>query len=287
MRLSVVIPAYNEERSIETVVRGVEDELLATGHSFEILVVDDASTDMTAQQAEATSASVLRHKQNKGYGRSIKDGIREAQFDYIAIIDADGQHNPRDLVRLLEYAEEFDMVIGARRNYASSWWRWPGKWVLRTLCQYLAKADIPDVNSGLRIFKKHVIQQYMHLCSNKFSFTTSSTLAFLADERDIAYIPIEAAKREQGRSAVTVKTGFRTLLLVLQTVLLFHPFRFFLPINCVIGGVALGYLLWDLSHVNISDTAVLLVVTTILVFFFSLISDQIAKLRREIQSKDL
>ena len=285
MQLSIVIPAYNEEETIAPVVQSVHDFLIQHSLIHEILVVDDASTDKTKERALQTPATVISHKYNKGYGRSLKDGIHAAQYEYVLIMDADGQHTPHDILRLLSYIDEYDMVVGARVSNASDLWRLPGKWFIHQLCNYLVKQDIPDVNSGFRLFKKSVIQQYIHLCSDGFSFTTSSTLAFLADERDVKYIDIEVNKRQQGKSSVSVKTGLRTILLVLQVMMVFHPLRFFLPVNFFIALLAFFYLLYDISHINISDTSVLLIVTTIGIFFFSLLADQLSKLRRDIRSK--
>ncbi len=286
MNISVVLPAYNEEISIASVITEVHNVLTQLGHTFEIIVVDDASTDSTSIQAANTSAKVISHKYNKGYGRSIKDGIREAWHEYVLIIDADGQHSPHDIPKLLAYAEEYDMVIGARKNAQLRSWRLPGKWFLGKLCNYLAQTYIPDINSGLRVFKKAVMEQYVHLCSNEFSFTMSSTLAFLADERDMKYVPIDVVERKHGTSRVTIGTGFQTILLAIQIIMVFYPLRFFLPLALFISVYGTVFSIYGIiRYYSFPRTGILTVLAGIIFFCFGLVADQIARLRRELQSK--
>ena len=286
MNISIIIPAYNEEATIAEVIRDIRTVLTQTEHRFEILVVDDASTDSTYKLALSCDVKVLSHKFNKGYGRSIKDGIKETQYEYVLIMDADGQHIPGEIPKLLEQAEEYDMVIGARQGNASHMWRLPGKWLLGKFCNYLMKARIPDVNSGMRVFKKQVMEQYVHLCSNEFSFSTSSTLAFLADERDVLFVEIAVLQRNQGKSRVSVNSGFQALLLVLQIAMAFHPLRFFLP--AALGVLVYGVLfsLYGIFWFNsFPKTGILTILAGITIFCFGLLADQGALIRRELKKE--
>jgi len=278
--LTLVIPAFNEALGLP----GVLADLAAHCRDkvSEILIVDDGSSDATADLARRAGFRVISHAHNKGYGASLKTGIRASLTPYVIILDAEGQHHPSDVWRLWERRHFADMVVGARHGLGQSpLWRMPGKWLLTRMANHLVKRKIPDLNSGLRLFRKHDVSKYLHICPNGFSFTTTITMTFFSRGYSIDYIPIEVKPR-QGKSTVTVGTGLDTLLLILRLASLFNPLRIFLPGSLLIA--ALG-ILWGLPYLldghGVSVGALLAFVTAIILFALGMICDQISQLRLE------
>lgn len=279
--LSIVIPAYNEEEAITHVVEGIK--ALHADFICEIIVVDDGSLDATAQKAAEAGAVVLCNHTNLGYGAALKAGIRAAKGQYILIMDSDGQHNPSDIPMLWKGATEADMVIGQRSGVIHSTpWRMPGKWLLALMANYIAERKIPDLNSGFRIFRADIIRRYVHLCPNGFSFSTTITLAMMKRGYRVLYVPITTIARRSGKSRVSLRTGFDTLLLILRLAVLFDPLRVFIPISLIIGlvGVAWG-VPYALMGRGVSVGSMLAIITALLMFVLGLLSDQISQLRLE------
>lgn len=283
--ISIVMPCFNEEACVLDVLRQVSDKFRDMGVPYELIVVDDGSTDRTGELLAETDLTdkIIRHRFNRGYGASLKDGIRAAKNDLILIMDGDGQHLPESIATLLEEEDGYDMVVGARRQQGSHYWRKPGKFLLKLLCQLLAGTQIPDINSGLRLLRKSEAVKYLHLCSDQFSFSTSITLAFLSDRLAVKFVPIDVGPRKGGKSQVKIKTGFSTVMLILRIIGTFNPLPIFLPPAIVVFMVGWGYMCWGLIlKKNISDVSVLLIISSILLFCFALLADQLALLRREI-----
>jgi glycosyltransferase involved in cell wall biosynthesis len=279
--LSIVIPAFNEAQTVGTVV----GEILARQMPFlhEVIVVDDGSTDGTAQAAKMAGARVIRHDSNLGYGASLKTAIKSVQAEYVLTMDADGQHPIDQIAALWQAAPEHDMVVGQRLGLVhSQLWRMPGKWLLWKFANYLTRREIPDLNSGLRLFRRSVVLRYLHLCPSGFSFSTTTTMIFLHRGYAVAYVPIRVEKRRSGRSRVSVSTGLDTIILILRLSVLFDPLRVFLPASAVVG---LGGILWGLPYVllhrGLSVAAMLAIVTAIVLFSLGLLSDQISQMRLE------
>ena len=231
MSISIVIPAYCEELAIEHTIR--EINLVCEKNQIdnpEIIVVDDGSSDQTAQIAKDHGAKVIHHPHNLGYGRSLKDGILAAQYDTIVITDADLTY-PFDQVPLMiaEYKKGYDMVVGARtgKNYHESILKAPLRKILKFIVEFSAGRKIPDINSGMRVFSKKTIQPFFpHLCDT-FSFTTSTTLAYSMKGKFIKYIQIPYNQRA-GKSKVRLfKDSVRTLQYVLQAINYYNPLKLF------------------------------------------------------------
>lgn len=278
--LTVVIPAFNEEASIGRVLADIRQ--VCGTFATEIVVVDDGSSDGTAQAARAHGAVVLSHPRNLGYGASLRTGIRHATTPFVATVDADGQHTADSLARLWARREHADMVVGARTGLVHSRaWRMPGKWLLSAMATYLSRQPIEDLNSGLRVYRRDVLTRYLHICPTGFSFTTTTTLAFLSRGWRVVWVPIAIAPRG-GHSTVTVTTGLETLILVLRLVSLFSPLRVFVPAAFILGGLGL---LWGLPIAldgrGVSVGAMLAIVTGVILFALGLICDQISQLRLE------
>jgi len=282
--VSIVIPCYNEEASVAGVIREFADVLSGAGQQFEFIVIDDGSTDATTQTVEQSGipARLIRHRMNRGYGSSVKAGIRAASHDHVVIVDADGQHSPQDLVAMLECAEEHDMVVGARSAQASHHWRMPGKFVLKLVCNMLVGARIPDMNSGFRVFRRSEALRLMHLCSDQFSFSTTVTLAFLSDRLSVHFVPVSVRPRRGGKSQVRIGTGFSTFMLILRTIGTFNPLKIFMPPTLVLFFIGMGMTIEGLLRSNVGDVAILFLITSFILFCFGLLADQIALLRRQI-----
>ncbi len=284
---TIVIPCFNEGQVIREVVADLEAFLRQQAEdSYEIIVVDDCSTDDTpAVLKELEGIRVIRHPINRGYGASIKTGISQARGVFVATFDGDGQHNPADLWRLCQKirSEDWALVVGARTKLLhSSLWRMPGKWVLGWLANFLSRTKIPDLNSGLRVFRKDIISRYLHLCADRFSFSTTSTLILLNRGYSLAYLPIEVRSRE-GKSTVSLMTGYETLLLILRIVCLFDPLRVFIPASAILVLIGVLHAVYPYFFLKrgITTGSVLVILSGILVFFIGLLADQISALRKE------
>jgi len=278
-KATFVIPAYNEEAAIGDVIKSLKEEL---PDSFEIIVINDASIDKTGEIARSNNVRVITHKVNRGYGASIKTGMRNANNETIILFDADGQHDIKFLPNLLEAFENSDMAVGHRQNIPSeTLWRVPGKWVIHKLANFLSAKKIPDLNCGFRIFNRTLLLRYEHLLSNRFSFSTTSTLVLLGEEKEISYVPIRVHSRI-GHSNVNIRTGFQTILTVIRMIVQFNPLRVFLPLTFSTGFLTGLFFIYDIFTVSISNTTVVLFLATIMLFSFGILADQIANIRKEL-----
>ena len=285
---TVVIPVYNEEETVIQALTNLQHFLNEHQYTYEILCVDDKSTDKSGELLDNFQGiTVVHHRKNRGYGGALKTGIKNAKYDTIVIMDSDGQHRAEDLPKLLEaYDDEECMVIGQRKIYHTKANRILGKIVLHKLANFIFKEDILDINSGFRVFSKKTASKYLHLCSERFSFTTSITLSYIADNLYIKYVPIKVQKRGGGESRVNFKTGFRTILKILELGMIFKPLRVILPISFAF--ILLGTLsfLRDLITVNLTSTTIFLYSNAIILFISALLADQINNVRMEIIHRD-
>jgi len=265
--VSVVVPAYNEAEHIAEGLRELQAVMRSTGWEYEILVVDDGSEDGTAEAASTVGVRVLRTPTNRGYGASLKAGIRCAQHPWILITDADGTYPTAD------------MVVGARTGTTVKipWLRRPPKAFLRWLASYLAEQDLPDINSGLRLMHRDLIARYEHLLPNGFSFTTTITLAAACNGHVVTYIPINYFAR-QGTSKIRPRHAFDFALLTVRTVVFFNPLRVFLPLGGFLAVAGLAKLVYDITRNNLSESAVLALLGALVVWAVGLLADQNAQL---------
>jgi len=279
--VSIVIPAFNEEEGLGAVLDALRPWQEG---GAEIIVVDDGSTDRTAQVASSRGARVIRHRNNKGYGAALKAGIRAADREIVVTFDADGQFDTADIGRLVEALEHSDMVVGVRPKGAGSpTLRKPGKWLLARTANYLAQTDIPDLNCGFRTLPTETALKFLNLLPNGFSFTTTLTLAMFKDGYNVDYIPVTVRPRRTGKSSVRVADGFNTLLLIVRIIALFDPLKVFLPASGLLLVAGIAYWALDsfvLRRPNIPSGAVILLVSAVLVFLFGILADQVSAIRR-------
>ena len=279
--VAIIIPAHNEEEGIAEVINGIKQ----LNEEYEIIVVDDGSTDNTYKLASETGVKIIHHPYNKGYGAALKTGIRDAKADVLLFMDADGQHQPGDIKKVLPYIEEYDMVVGARTKKSKiSLLRRPGKKILSITANYLAGMKIPDLNSGFRALKKDIAMEYMHILPNTFSFSTTITLALVTSGYNVKYVPIEAPERVGKSKIKPFRDGFRFIMLIMRTIVLFDPLKVFLPMSIVLFLLGLPYLMYELVlHLDVPPSSILLIISSILIFFFGLLADQMSSLRRELK----
>ncbi|MFQ5697629.1 MAG: glycosyltransferase family 2 protein [Myxococcota bacterium] len=277
--VSIVVPAYNEEAGIEAAVDALRAVVSQLGEGSELIVVDDGSSDCTAELAERAGAQVVVEPENRGYGAALKAGIVRAVHDTIVITDADGTYPAAAIPGLLEFAGDYDMVVGSREgeNVSIPAIRRPAKWVLKHLASYLAGRRIPDLNSGLRVMRRSLIEQYAHLLPQGFSFTTTITLAALCGGHLVHYHPIDYYARV-GDSKIRAFHAAEFLLLVLRTVVYFNPLKVFLPLGGILFAGGLAKFIYDLFIGNLSETALLGFLGGAMLWALGLLSDQISKL---------
>ncbi len=253
--ISIIIPAHNEESGLPEVIDGLRARMEACGRPFEIIVVDDGSSDGTASVAGSRGVTVLRHKTNRGYGAALKTGIRAASGAHILICDGDGTYPPEAIPTLLDRIDDHDMVVGARTGPSVDipLPRRVAKWCLRRLAIYLSESDIPDLNSGLRVFRRQAALDYFAILPSGFSFTTTITLAMLCNEGSVMYVPINYGKR-RGRSKIRpLRDSFNFFTLILRTILYFNPLKIFVPVSLIAGlmfALSLSYDLFVLKDLT-------------------------------------
>jgi Glycosyl transferase family 2 len=276
--VSIVIPAYNEESGIPLVVAELRRVLGNYAISAEIIVVDDGSTDATARAAASAGARVIRHRSNRGYGAALKTGIAAANHSIVTIIDGDGTYPAEKIPALLDELERADMVVGSRVTPGAKipLIRRPAKWVLNRLANYLTNTRIPDLNSGLRAFRRDVVMQYFPILPDQFSWTTTVTLAMHSDRYAVTYIPIDYRAR-MGPSKIVPWDAGSFLILILRTSMLFRPLRIFFPIAMVSAAYGFIKLGIDLTHQpNVSASATLALICALLILLMGMLGDAIA-----------
>lgn len=277
MKISVVIPVYNEAQAIGKTVRSI----LECVPDAEVLVVDDGSTDESAKVAREAGAYVWSHPYNIGNGAAVKTGIRLASGHKIVLMDGDGQHDPKDIPRLLEAAETFDMVVGARDlGGHANHFRFTANQVYNLIARYATQFPVKDLTSGFRVLDRETVIPYLYLVPNSFSYPTTLTLAYLRSGRTLRYLPIQAKKR-QGKSKIKLfRDGTRFLLILIKLITLFSPLRIFLPVSFLFFALGvMNYAITFFAYGRFTNMSALLLITSVIVFMIGLVSEQITQLR--------
>lgn len=279
LSLSVVIPAYNEEGAVKDTVKDVFDTLTPTGIPFEVIVVDDGSEDNTRQEAIDAGATVDYNQVNSGYGATLKRGVKQAQYEFVAILDADGTYPARYLPDMLAQCRDLDMVVGDRgagmKNVPLI--RRPAKYMLNKLASFLAERKLNDLNSGLRVFRKSELIPFLPLLPQNFSFTTTITLCMTCNGKRMVYTPIEYGKRV-GKSKIRPIDFINFIILVLRVIVLFNPLRVFIPLGLVFMMLGLLKFIYDIFQSNLSESAIFAFLAAIMIWSLGLIADMISRL---------
>ena len=278
--VSIVVPAFNEENGISDTLDDIRQTMAETCHDYEIIVVDDGSADQTGPRARRDGVRVIQHEANRGYGASLKTGIRAAKGDWIVITDADGTYPNDRIPDLLEYANENEMVVGARTGGAAKipLVRRPMKWILSKLANYLAETRIPDYNSGLRAFRRDLALRFFRILPSGFSFTTTITLASLSQGFRVKYIPIAYYKRTGKSKIKPVRDTYNFFMLIIRTVLYFNPLRVFMPAGFALLLLGLAKMAHEIAiGGGLAETSVLLLLAAFQTVALGLLADMIDK----------
>jgi glycosyltransferase involved in cell wall biosynthesis len=279
---SVVVPAFNEADSVGPLVA----DLRAAGPWREILVVDDGSSDDTSRQAAAAGARVIRHPYNKGNGAAVKTGIRHASGAFVLIIDADGQHPVAEAARLVSHLDDYDLVVGARSVSAQATLaRRLGNATLNAIASYLTERPIADLTSGFRAARRECLVEFLHLIPNGFSTPTTTTLAFMKAGYSVRFEPIQAAHRQPAHGSSKIKLasdGVGFLMILLKVITIFSPLRIFLPVSAACFALGAAYAAWTIAtQSHVTNSSVLLILLSVVIFLVGLVSEQISSLRFE------
>ena len=284
--LTIMLPAYNEEEAIESVIHEIRETMCDWPASWEILVVDDASRDHTRELAEAAGVRVVRHPQNRGAGGACKTGLVAARGDLFAMIDADGSYPVSALPELLAFLPTYDQVNGARTSEKGTLkpLRVPAKWLVRKLAEWISGKRIPDLNTGMKVFKRQIMLRYLWVIPEGFSNVTSMTLAFLTNGHPVKYVPVEYRKRIGNSKFHPIKDTFHYAATVFRMITYFRPLRIFFPLSAAIGLVALASACYNtfFSPLGLHDSDIILTVTAILVLVAGMIADLIVAQRRNL-----
>jgi glycosyltransferase involved in cell wall biosynthesis len=283
--VSVVLPVYNERGHLHDEIERIRAALEASPYSFEIIVVDDGSTDGSAEAlADVVGIRLIRFARNRGSGSARKAGTRAARGRVVVWTDVDMTYPNGDIPRLVKELEGHDQVVGARTSEQGTLkaLRVPAKWFIRRLASYLTETDIPDLNSGLRAFRRDVALQYLHLLPAGFSCVTTMTMSFLANGYSVKFVPIDYAARA-GRSKFHWWADTRRYLRqVIRMVLLYNPLKVFMPIGLFLLGAGAIKLVYDLigKDFRVATNTIVLLFTALLVMAIGLLSDAMVQLTK-------
>ncbi|MEQ1636674.1 MAG: glycosyltransferase family 2 protein [Methylococcales bacterium] len=275
--VSIVLPAKNESQNIGELLLKIQ----ALQLDAEILLVNDGSTDDTAQIGQNLGVRVITHPYSLGNGAAVKTGARNAIGSVIVFMDGDGQHNPEDIpVLLSKLYEGYDMVVGARHpSTHSSWARRFGNWIYNSMASYMTQYKIEDLTSGFRAVRADKFRKFLYLLPNGFSYPTTSTMAFFRSGFHVGYIPIHAGTRKGQSHINIVKDGYRFFIVILRVGALFSPMRFFMPISSwmFLSGIA-NYGYTYMTQGRFTNMSMLLILSSLFVFLMGIISEQISSL---------
>jgi polyisoprenyl-phosphate glycosyltransferase len=284
MELTVLLPAYDEENAIQGVIDELREALSNRPETWEILVVDDGSSDRTAERAEAEGVRVIRRTQNGGAGAARKTGILAARGTLIAMLDADGSYPAKCLPELLGWLPAYDQVNGARVTEEGThpWLRIPAKWLIRKLAEIVSHRRIPDLNTGMKVFKRDVMLNYLWAIPDGFSCVSSMTLAFLCNGHAVKYVSVPYRKRVGRSKFRPIRDTALYLATVLRIVMYFRPLRIFLPLAGAVGIAALARAVDHVLHSpwGLQDGDLLLLGVALLLLAIGLLADLIVAQRR-------
>lgn len=275
--LTIILPAKNESAALTYLL----PELKQLEPDAEIIVVNDGSTDDTVAVCLAHQVKVISHPYSMGNGAAIKTGARAAQGETLVFMDADGQHKPEDIPRLLEKLDQgYDMAIGARNSSSQAGMhRAMANGFYNKLASWMVGQTIPDLTSGFRAVRATKFRQFLYLLPNRFSYPTTITMSFFRAGYGVTYLPIHAPRRIGKSHIRPVQDGFRFLLIIFKIGTLYSPLKLFLPISLSFFLTGLGYYLYTFLTVHrFTNMSALMFISSILIFLIGLVSEQITAL---------
>ena len=280
--ISIVMPAYNEGRTIASVLAGLKKELDGK-LTYEVIVVNDGSTDNSLEVLEAIpDIKLINHKVNRGYGSSLKTGIENSRYDWVLTFDSDGSHPPHQIMDLVKFCGDYDLIVGARvgKKAHDTVLRKTGRWIVTMFAQYISQSNIRDINSGFRLFKKELAKKFWHLFPEGFSFSTTITVASHVARYAVKYVPIETYKRQAGKSGIKpIRDMAGFLNIVTRLAIYFKPLRVFVPLSMFFLAAAAGLAIIDYFFINgfLDTTFAILINASIQSLVFGLIAEMIVK----------
>lgn len=282
--LSVILPAYNEQEAIESVIREVRETMRNWEGDWEVVVIDDDSDDETYDRARSTGVRVIRRAENGGAGAARKTGIIESRGRIVAMLDADGTYDTAQLPLMLSFFPEYDQVNGARTSEQGDFksLRVPAKWIIRKLAEIVSGKTIPDLNTGLKLMKRDVILSYLWVVPSGFSCVTSMTLAFLCNDRPVKYVPVVYRKRIGMSKFHPMLDSIQYIATVIRIVMYFRPLRVFLPLALMlfaVGTITSGYNL-VYSPLGLHDLDVIIFLSSLIVLCVGMLGDLVVAQRR-------
>ncbi len=276
--VSIVLPAYNEEEAIAKVIDDIQASMRTTAYQYEILVVDDCSKDKTADIAQSKGVRVVRRVVQGGSGSSRRTGILESQGEIIVMLDADGSYEAGDIPKLLTYFPQYDQVNGARTSEQGTMklLRTPAKWFIRMLACYLTNTYIPDLNTGLKAFKKDIMRRYLWVLPDGFSCVTTMTLAFLANGYAVKYVPTTYHKRIGLSKFHPIKDTANYMNTVVRMIMYFKPLRVFGPATFFLFSFAIIKSILSLMYTStLQESDIIIFMAAVMVAALGLIADLI------------
>jgi glycosyltransferase involved in cell wall biosynthesis len=287
IEISIVLPIYEESETLQDLIPSIIHVLSENKFSFEVVAVDDGSEDDSLKmlrdlkRRHPDNLKVVRHIRNKGNGASLRTGIRVARGRIIVTMDADAQHNPDDILKLLVEIPPYDLVIGARtESYKGSWSRGVANRFYNWFASWLSRTEVKDLTSGFRAMRQEAVLHFLPLFPNDFSAPTTTTLAFLKAGYNVAFIPIHVGKREAGKSKISLwGDGTQFIMIILRMIMLYDPLRIFFPsgiVLCLLGFVAGLAGILNAHRLVLSNSAIFLLTAAILIWLLGLIASQVA-----------
>jgi glycosyltransferase involved in cell wall biosynthesis len=273
--LTILVPVYNEKKSIAAMHTALKNIVNTCGVDAEILYVDDGSTDGSAEILEGMDARVIHHDFNMGYGAAVKTGIQHCSSEFIAMIDCDGTYDPGELVRLFNDVRTRDLVIGQRPKEKG--FRALAKWILNGVASYAVSCPIPDLNSGFRVFRRSLALRLFSLLPNGFSLTSTMTVGALFVPYRVKFVPVTYKKRVGVSKIKPIRALRDFFFLIIRTMILFNPLKFFIPASMAVGGVGLVFLVRDIIDSNIAQTSLLMITNAFILLAIGLLAEAIRR----------
>jgi glycosyltransferase involved in cell wall biosynthesis len=281
--VTVVLPCFNERDHVELEVKRIRAALEAAGMSYELICVDDGSTDGTRDLLQTIPGiRVILLPRNQGSGTARRIGTQQARGRVVVWTDADLTYPNERIPELVgELDDTYDQVVGARRSEAGTYklLRVPAKWAIRKLAAYLTNTEIPDLNSGLRVFKRTVAAPYLRLLPSGFSCVTTITLAFLSNGHPIRYVPVDYFKRAGRSKFHPFRDAYNYLLQILRMVMYFNPLRVLMPVGLTLLGATFVKLVYDLivHHLRVTGSTVLVGLAAFNIMAIALLADLVVR----------
>ncbi len=290
IQVSIIIPAYNEEKAIGSVIDSINEVMQKSAYVYEIIVVDDCSTDGTLGIVESKQARLLCRHRRGGSGAARKTGIRQAKGEVIVMIDADGTYDYSDIPQMLKLFPEYDQIIGARTSEQGYWrpLRFLAKMIIRKLASYLSNTPIPDLNSGLRAFKKDIMKRFLWVIPNGFSCVSSMTLAFLCDGYAVKWIPTRYFPRIGKSKFNPIIDTYNYVLTIIRIIMYFNPLKIFLPLSfgLLFTGIIKSIVdrFFFIGRMQLFD--IVLILSAVLIGILGLLADLIVAQGRSLRYQD-